>query len=48
MISHHQILDMRREPSRRSQPPLALSVPLSRYAPRVGSSSVFVVSQHSR
>jgi len=29
--------------SRRSQPPLALSVPLSRFTPRVGGGSAFYV-----
>ena len=31
--------------SRRSQPPLALSVPLSRFTPRVGGGSAFYVSR---
>jgi hypothetical protein len=31
--------------SRRSQPPLALSVPLSRFTPRVGGGSAFYVRQ---
>src|SRR5665647_1009599 len=34
--------------SRRSQPPLALSVPLSRFTPRVGGGSAFYVRRHSR
>jgi hypothetical protein len=34
--------------SRRSQPPLALSVPLSRFTPRVGGGSAFFVRHHSR
>jgi len=33
--------------SRRSQPPLALSVPLSRFTPRVGGGSAFFVRRHS-
>jgi predicted RNase H-like HicB family nuclease len=33
--------------SRRSQPPLALSVPLSRFTPRVGGGSAFFVRHHS-
>src|ERR1035437_4446202 len=33
--------------SRRSQPPLALSVPLSRFTSRVGGGSAFYVRQHS-
>ena len=32
--------------SRRSQPPLAVSVPLSRFASRVGGGSAFFVRQH--
>ncbi len=32
--------------SRRSQPPLALSVPLSLFTPRVGGGSAFYVRQH--
>src|ERR1039458_6499240 len=32
--------------SRRSQPPLALSVPLSRFTPRVGGGSAFFVRPH--
>src|ERR1035438_2486093 len=32
--------------SRRSQPPLALSVPLSRFTPRVGGGSAFFVRRH--
>src|ERR1035438_7724869 len=34
--------------SRRSQPPLALAVPLSRFTSRVGGGSAFFVRQHSR
>src|ERR1017187_4818841 len=34
--------------SRRSQPPLALSVPLSRFTSRVGGGSAFYVRCHSR
>ena len=34
---------MMRLTSRRSQPPLALSVPLSRFTPRVGGGSAFFV-----
>ena len=33
--------------SRRSQPPLALAVPLSRFTPRVGGGSAFFVRPHS-
>src|ERR1035437_585861 len=33
--------------SRRSQPPLALAVPLSRFASRVGGGSAFYVRRHS-
>src|ERR1035437_6516983 len=32
--------------SRRSQPPLALAVPLSRFTPRVGGGSAFYVRRH--
>jgi len=32
--------------SRRSQPPLALAVPLSRFTSRVGGGSAFYVRQH--
>ena len=34
--------------SRRSQPPLALAVPLSRFTSRVGGGSAFFVRRHSR
>src|ERR1017187_2042746 len=34
--------------SRRSQPPLALSVPLSRFTSRVGGGSAFFVRRHKR
>ena len=45
LVSHARLVDLSccRLTSRRSQPPLALSVPLSRFTPRVGGGSAFFV-----
>ena len=47
IFSHNMIMKIAiRLTSRRSQPPLALSVPLSRFTSRVGGGSAFFVRPH--